>query len=175
MSFNLMGVNIEKVNNEIIKCFNKGDKYKGKLMIESLMSTDDKLTGLAVNGHVLLVTYKSFLPFDLEALSKNCSRTLEHSIHGLDGIYKSAKEDNEDFQKINILYDTKQDNTNVTVLGNENIKVGVNKDYLKFFNLDNCEIYGTNRSLSAAIKLYDRGEFIGLIMPIKPHKNTWDI
>lgn len=168
---NLMGLNMEKINAAVLKQFMKADKNKDKLMIDELITENGfNRILLSFAGHNLFNITSCFFPFDLNEITASYqSNKIENT--NLKSILSSAQ-DVGDFSQVRFLYEKKTDSITVCVFGNDNFKVGVNKDYLKFINIDNCIFYGAGTK--APLKVYCREEFVAMILQINPSSGCWD-
>lgn len=169
MRKNEMIMDFKKLNSEILKAYSKGEKNKDKIFIgvkENENSFKDFY--ISFGGYNLYIVPGCFFPFDIDALSEEYLRNNISVNNNLCTI--ADKENLEEYTTVNFEYNKPITNghgkkIDCSIFRNDNFKIGVNNDFLKYFDLDSCTLKAKNpKSLLMVFDCYDK--LLGLILPI---------
>ena len=164
-----MVMDYNKLNNEILKAYSKGDRNKENIMI-GIHENDNSFNDILIsfNGHNLYVVPDCFFPFDVAAITEGY---LNNHITLNNNLYKCISGENEyDYYRVGYDYTKYLDKCgkklecSIFKCG-DSFKIGVNAGFLKYFNLDNCIIKA--KSSKSPLMIYDKNDrLLALILPI---------
>ncbi len=168
-------MDFKKLNSEILKAYSKGEKNKDKIFIGVKENENSfKEFYICFNGHNLYIVPGCFFPFDINALSEEYLRNNISINNNLCTI--ADKENLEEYTVVNFKYIKPITNSHgkkieCSIFGNDNFEIGVNSDFLKYFDLDCCTLKAKNsKSPLMVFDCYDR--LLGLILPINFNQNN---
>ena len=169
MRKNNLVVDFGKLNNEILKAYNKGDKNRESIIIgvhEKENNFNDIL--ISFGGHNLYIIPSCFFPFDVNAITEGY---LKNNISLNNNLYKCIESENiTDYQTVNYDYtkyfDKAGKKLECSIFKCDDFKIGVNAAFLKYFNLDNCTLKAKSRK--APLMIFDKctDNLLALVLPI---------
>lgn len=170
-NFKLTGLKIDKINNYVLKAYNKGASNKDRIFIdvEEIENGYDNIL-VSIDGHNIFSFSDCFFPFSVDAITNPIQNNRIEKIN-ITSTFNNEKNTSND-EKVMYLYDVKIEKDTVCIFGNDNFKLGINKKYLDYVNIDNCEFFGSG--LKKPLKVFCRHELVTIILPINPGCGNWE-
>lgn len=170
-NFKLTGLKIDKINNYVLKAYNKGYSNKDRILID-VEEIENGFNNILVSmgGYNIFSICDCFFPFSVDAITDSIQNNRIEKVHFVQG-FNNEKDTSKD-EKVMYLYDVKNEKDTVCIFGNDNFKLGVNKKYLDYVNIENCEFFGSG--LKKPLKVFCRHELVSIILPINPAAGNWE-
>lgn len=161
-------MDFKKLNSEILKAYSKGEKNKDRIFIgvkENENSFKDFY--ISFGGHNLYIVPGCFFPFDINALSEEYLRNNISINNNLCII--ADKENLEEYTIVNFEYNKPISNgfgkkIDCSIFANDDFEIGVNSDFLKYFDLDCCTLKAKNSK--SPLMVFSGDNLLALVLPI---------